>query len=80
MKSTRSSALALRGFEFDEIFFQSSLTVEGVLAELNADADWSMDLLKHQILPLIGNTTNVAFIVYDKMSKRKEEEEFNGYE
>ena len=63
MKSTRSSALALRGLELDDIFFQSSLTVEGALAAVDSDADWSMDLLKHQLFPLIGNTTNLALMM-----------------
>lgn len=43
IKSTRSSALSLRGLELDVIFFQSSLRVEGVLEAADADKIGSMD-------------------------------------
>lgn len=34
--------------------------MEGVLAAEDSDVDRSMDLLKHQFFPFIGNTTNLA--------------------
>lgn len=49
--------------EDEEILVQRSLKVEGVWAEAESETVGSMDLLKHQFLPLIGNTTNLALIV-----------------
>lgn len=65
-KSTRSSALALKGLALEEIFRQSSFRVDGVWeeAESKEAAELSMDLLKHQFLPLIGNTTNLALMLF----------------
>ena len=62
-KSTRSSALALRGFGLDEMWFQRSLKVEGVWAAWESATAGSRDLTKHHFLPLIGKTTNRAFIL-----------------
>lgn len=65
-KSIRSSALAFKGFALEEIFRQSSFNVEGVWeeAESKEEAELSMDLLKHQFLPLTGNTTNLALMLF----------------
>ena len=62
-KSRRSSALALRGFGLEEMRFQRSLRVEGVWAAWESAAAGSTDLAKHHFLPLIGKTTNRAFIL-----------------
>lgn len=76
-KSTTSSALAAKGLaleleleltlglelELKEIFFQRSLRVEGILPEPESETKGSIDLLKHQFLPLTGNTINLALIL-----------------
>lgn len=46
----------------EEILFQSSFNVDGVLDDWAAATEGSTDRLKHQFLPLIGNTTTLALI------------------
>lgn len=67
-KSTTTSTLELEGFSldaFEEIFFHSSLNVDGTPEE---DCESSVEgstllLLNAQFLPLMGNTTNLALII-----------------
>lgn len=64
----RSSTLERLGSELEEILVHSSLSPDGVWAEAESAAvegNESMDLLKHQVLPFTGNTTNLALIVLD---------------
>nr|GLL44719.1 hypothetical protein Itr_chr13CG13690 [Ipomoea trifida] len=52
--------LSLAGLE---ILIQSSLSVDGVLPNCASHADGSIDRLKHQFLPLIGNTISRALTI-----------------
>lgn len=75
-KSMTSSRLALEESWVDlEIFFQRSLNVEGVFEDWASDCDDSIARLKHQFLPLIGNTTNLAFMI-DSMHDYQQNEEW----
>jgi hypothetical protein len=49
--------------EEEEIFFQRCLRVEGVWEAAASSREGSIDLLKHQFLPLTGNTTNLALMI-----------------
>ena len=63
----RSSALALKGLELEEMLRQSSLSVEGVWEwpepKVVEASESLIDRVKHQFFPLIGNTTNLALII-----------------
>lgn len=64
-KSTTTSIFAPgeSRLDLEEILFQRSFNVEGALEDWASDCDASIDRLKHQFLPLIGNTTNLAFMI-----------------
>lgn len=63
-KSTRCSTLeTVNLLEEEEIVFQRSLNVDGEPRDWDSNVDRSMDLLKHQFLPLIGNTNNLALMI-----------------
>lgn len=46
----------------EETFFHSCLNVVGDCEDWDSEVERSIDLIKHQFLPLIGNTNNLALI------------------
>ncbi|KAK4754062.1 hypothetical protein SAY87_002166 [Trapa incisa] len=68
-----SSTLECLRSVLEESLAHSSRSPDGVCAEADSAAaeDDSSDLLKHQLLPLTGNTSNLALIVLEVGTPRK---------